>query len=161
MRLFLLPISTRRSLIYCEKLAEKAVSERNIFDKVNVKANETWAGWEKDEKALWNWKKKVTFYGNQALKQIPYEEWGLKTIPALTPKRKKAILEGTEKYHVMFPGLYLHKEKIPDLIKKLATERQAMHRSRIIWSVVAMPFTIPFMLIPVCVLSFYVRVSQR
>jgi hypothetical protein len=149
MRLFLLPISTRRSLIYCEKLAEKAASERNIFDKVNVKANETWAGWEKDEKALWNWKKKVTFYGNQALKQIPYEEWGLKTIPALTQKRKTAILEGTEKYEVMFPGLYLHKEKIPDLIKKLATERQAMHRTRIIWSVVAMPFTIPFMLVPV------------
>jgi len=151
MRLFLLPISTRRSLIYCEKLHEKAASERNIFDKVTIKAATTWTAWEKDDKALWNWKRKVTFYGNQALKQVPFEEWGLKTIPALTSRRKKAILEGTEKYQVIFPGLYLRQGTVPEILKKLATERQAMHRSKVVWSVVAMPFTIPFMLVPVYV----------
>lgn len=151
MRLFLLPISTRRSLIYCEKLHEKAVSERTILDKITIKANETWAAWEKDEKALGNWKKKVTIYGNHALKRIPYEEWGLKTIPALTSKRKKAILEDREKYQVIFPGLYLKEQKVPEILKKLATERQNMHRSKMIWSIVGMPFTAPFMLIPVSV----------
>jgi len=154
MRLFLLPISTRRSLIYCEKLHEKAVTERNILDKVTIKANETWAAWEKDEKAVGNWKKKVTYYGNHLLKQIPYEEWGLKTIPALTAKRKLAIVEGREKYQVLFPGLYMHQQKVPEILRKLAQERQAMHRSKAIWSVVAMPFTIPFMLIPVYVCFF-------
>lgn len=149
MRLFLLPISTRRSLIYCEKLHEKAPKDRSIIDKVTLKANETWVAWEKDEKAIGNWKKKVTFYGNQALKRIPYEEWGLKTLPALTAHRKQSIVAGKEKYEVMFPGRYLKQEKVPGILEKLATERQAMHRSKLIWSIVIMPFTAPFMLIPV------------
>lgn len=149
MRLFLLPISTRRSLLYCEKLHEKPVAQRNILDKITVKANETWAAWEKDEKAIGNWKKKVTYYGNQALKRIPYEEWGLKTIPALTAKRKKSILEGKEKYEIIFPGLYMREEKIPETLKMLALDRQAIHRSKLIWSIVIMPFTAPFMLVPV------------
>jgi hypothetical protein len=151
MRLFLLPISTRRSLLYCEKLHEKPVTQRNILDKITIKANETWAAWEKDEKAIGNWKRKVTFYGNTALKRIPYEEWGLKTIPALTSKRKKAIEEGREKYQVLFPGRYLHEDKVPEILKKLALERQALHKRNLIWSVVGMPFTAPFMLIPVYV----------
>ena len=149
MRLFLLPISTRRSLIYCEKLHEKAPKDRSIIDKVSIKANETWAAWEKDQKAIWDWKKKVTFYGNHALKRIPYEEWGLKTLPTLTAQRKQAIVEGKEKYQVMFPGRYLKQEKLPGLLEKLAKERQLMHRSKLIWSIVIMPFTAPFMLIPV------------
>ena len=149
MRLFLLPISTRRSLLYCEKLHEKAVKERSYLDRVTIKANETWVAWEKDEKAIGNWKRKVTFYGNQALKRIPYEEWGLKTLPALTAKRKQAILDGNEKVQVIFPGLYLKEEKVPEILKKLATERQAHHRSKMIWSIIGMPFSAPFMLIPV------------
>jgi hypothetical protein len=149
MRLFLLPISTRRSLLYCEKLHEKPLNERNLYDKITIKANETWAAWEKDEKAPGNWKKKVTFYGNQALKRIPYEEWGLKTIPALTAKRRQEILEGRSKDQVIFPGLYMREQNVPGELGKWAKERQAMHRSKLIWSVVIMPFTAPFMLVPV------------
>ncbi|KAJ4287732.1 hypothetical protein N0V90_012436 [Kalmusia sp. IMI 367209] len=149
MRLFLLPISTRRSLIYCEKLHQKAASERSLLDKVTNKASETWVAWEKDEKAPLNWKKRVTLAGNQALKRIPFEEWGLKTIPALTTKRKAAIVEGKEKYQVIYPGLYLQQEKVPEILKKLAQEKQAMYKSKMVWSIVAMPFTAPFMLVPV------------
>jgi hypothetical protein len=149
MRLFLLPISTRRSLLYCEKLHDTPVGDRSRIDRVLVKASETWAAWEKDEKALGNWKKQVTFYGNQALKRIPYEEWGLKTIPALTAKRKQDILEGRAKYQVIFPGLYLRQARVPEILTKLALDRQAMHKSKLVWSVIGMPFTIPFMLIPV------------
>ncbi|USP75557.1 hypothetical protein yc1106_02831 [Curvularia clavata] len=149
MRLFLLPISTRRSLIYCEKLHEKAPKDRSLYDKVTIKANETWVAWEKDDKAIWDWKKKVTFYGNQALTRIPYEEWGLKTIPALSAKRKQDILDGKAKYEVLFPGKYLPQERVPSLLEKLAKERQGMHRSKLIWSIIAMPFTAPFMLVPV------------
>ncbi|OAL47601.1 hypothetical protein IQ07DRAFT_589790 [Pyrenochaeta sp. DS3sAY3a] len=149
MRLFLLPISTRRSLIYCEKLGEKAPADRSLYDKITIKANETWAAWEKDEKAVGNWKRKVTFYGNQALKRIPYEEWGLKTIPALSAKRKQDIIDGKAKYEILFPGLYLPKERVPGILEKLAKERQSMHRSKLIWSIIIMPFTAPFMLVPV------------
>lgn len=148
MRLFLLPVSTRRSLIYCEKLHQKAQSERGLFDRITNKASETWVSWEQDEKAPLNWKKRVTLAGNQALNRIPFEEWGLKTLPALTTKRKQAIVEGREKYQVMFPGLYLHPDKVPDILRKLAQEKQGMYRRKMIWSVVAMPFTAPFALIP-------------
>jgi hypothetical protein len=149
MRLFLLPISTRRSLIYCEKLHEKAPKDRSIIDKVTIKASETWVAWEKDQKAVWDWKKKVTFYGNQAMKRIPYEEWALKTLPALTAKRKQSIIEGKEKHELLFPGLYLKPDRVPGILQKLAHERQGMHRSKLIWSIVIMPFTAPFMLVPI------------
>ncbi|XPS78416.1 hypothetical protein M3J09_010430 [Ascochyta lentis] len=149
MRLFLLPISTRRSLVYCEKLHEKAPKDRSILDKLTLKANETWAAWEKDEKAVGNWKKKVTFYGNHALKRIPYEEWGLKTLPTLTDRRKQDIIDGKAKHEILFPGRYLKQERVTEILTKLAQERQGMHRSKLIWSVVIMPFTAPFMLVPV------------
>jgi hypothetical protein len=149
MRLFLLPISTRRSLIYCERVHEKAPKDRSIIDKVTIKANETWSAWEKDDKAVGNWKKKVTFYGNHALKRIPYEEWGLKTLPSLTAQRKQSILEGKEKYEVLFPGRYMKQEKLPGVLQALAKERQLMHQSKLMWSIIIMPFTAPFMLIPV------------
>lgn len=154
MRLFLLPVSTRRSLIYCEKLPADTTTKRSIFDRITLKASETWVAWEKDEKAPLDWKKKVTYYGNHALNRIPYEEWGLKTIPALTAKRRKAIEDGTEKYHVVFPGRYMQPDSVTALLKKLANERQAMHTSKMIWSIVAMPFSIPFMLVPLYALSF-------
>jgi hypothetical protein len=149
MRLFLLPISTRRSLLYCERVHEKAPQDRSYLDKATIKANETWAAWEKDDKAVGNWKKKVTFYGNQALKRIPYEEWGLKTLPTLTEQRKQAIVAGTEKYEVMFPGRFLKQDRLPGILHNMAKERQLMHRSKLTWSIIIMPFTAPFMLVPV------------
>ncbi|KAF2204063.1 hypothetical protein GQ43DRAFT_429286 [Delitschia confertaspora ATCC 74209] len=149
MRLFLLPISTRRSLIYCEKLHEKVSTEHTYLDKLTNKASETWAAWEKDSAAIGNWKKKVTIYGNLALKRIPYEEWGLKSMPALTAKRRKSIEEGNEKVQVLFPGLYMKEGRVPVILKELAMQRQALHKKNLVWSVVAMPFTVPFMLIPV------------
>ena len=148
MRLFLLPISTRRSLIHCEKLHLQPASERGRLDKIVTKASETWLAWEKDDKAPLNWKKRVTVAGNQALNRIPFEEWGLKTIPALTTKRRAAIENGTEKCQVIYPGLYLQQNKVPEILRKLATEKQAMYRSKMIWSIVAMPFTAPFALVP-------------
>jgi hypothetical protein len=89
--------------------------------------------------------------GNQALNRIPFEEWGLKTLPALTPRRKLAITEGTEKWQVIYPGRYLQQERVPEILQKLAQEKQAMYRTKMIWSIVAMPFTAPFALVPMYV----------
>jgi len=92
MRIFLLPISTRRTLIYCERVqhqlnggpkAAAATTTANtdtnpysiasITDKVVNKANKTWAEWENAEKG---WKKKLTVYGNEyVFSRIPFEEW--------------------------------------------------------------------------------------
>lgn len=150
MRLFLLPVSTRRSLIYCEKLpSTQSPASRSLLDKLTTKASETWVAWEQDSKAPLNWKKRVTTAGNQALNRIPFEEWGLKTLPALTPTRKKAILSGDEKYQVLYPGLFLPKEKVPGILERLAMEKQGTYRRKMIWSIIAMPFTAPFALVPI------------
>jgi hypothetical protein len=149
MRLFLLPISTRRSLIYCERMHERLASERGYIDRITNKANEVWADWENDNKSFQNWKKTVTVYGNKAFRRIPFEEWGLKTVPALTAKRRKLELEGKEKVEVIFPRLFLHQERVLGMLQQLATERQALHQKRMIWSIIGMPFSAPFMLVPV------------
>lgn len=150
MRIFLLPISTKRSLIYCERIAPDRSEQQNLAarwsDKVVNKANETWAVWERAEKG---WKKKLTVWGNQVFKRIPYQEWGLKSVPPLTERRKERLLSGRERVEVMFPGAYLQKSKVGGIIAQLAIERQSLHRKRFWWSVVGMPITVPVALIPV------------
>ena len=150
MRLFLLPISTRRSLVYCERLHDQVGRRRSLLDRATTKANETWAAWEKDEAAVLNWKKRLTVYANVAFRRIPYEEWGLKTIPALTAARRKAAEDRSDSVHVVFPGRYLREASVPDVLRKLASERQALHRRRMLWSIAAMPLTAPFLVIPMC-----------
>jgi Mitochondrial K+-H+ exchange-related len=145
MRLFLLPISTRRTLIYCQKL-EQTTGQPSIIDRVTTKANETWASWEKKESG---WQKKVTQYGNVLLRRIPFEEWGLKTIPPLSAKRKRAEMSKKDEVEVLFPSLFLANKKVPNVLKELATERQSLHRSKMIWSLIGIPITLPFALVPV------------
>ncbi|KAJ9636752.1 hypothetical protein H2199_007746 [Coniosporium tulheliwenetii] len=117
MRLFLLPISTRRSLIYCERIAQTVnVSERTYLDRLTTKASETWVSWEKSDSKV---KKSVT-------------EWGNKI-----------------RVEVLFPGRFLKEPKVMGILEKLATERQALHRKRMWWSIVGLPISAPFGLVPV------------
>jgi len=147
MRFFLLPISTRRTLIYCQRSARDDIGAKpSLLDRVTTKANETWISFEKSETT---WKRKVTEYGNMLFRRIPFEEWGLKTIPALSNKRKDAEMSGKEKVEVLFPGLFLRHEKVPGVLKQIATERQGLHRRRMWWSIIAIPFTLPVALLPV------------
>lgn len=88
------------------------------------------------------------------LRRIPYEEWGLKSIPALSETRRKeleaVVAEGGKgKVEVLFPGTYLKEGKVLETLKKLATERQALHKSKMIWSLGIAPLTAPFMLVPI------------
>ncbi|KAF2089678.1 hypothetical protein K490DRAFT_16475, partial [Saccharata proteae CBS 121410] len=148
MRLFLLPVSTRRALIYCER-APLPPSKSTYLDRITTKANQTWANWENTPatKAWYagGWKKQLTLQGNKFLRRIPYQEWGLKTIPALSQRRRDA----RETMEVKFPGLFVEKERVAGILERLATERQGLHRKRFWWSVVGMPITIPFALIPI------------
>lgn len=91
MRLFLLPISTRRTLIYCERVAPSlapGATKPPIADRIIAKSSEVWTGWEKAEKG---WQKKVTDYGNALFRRIPFEEWGLKTLPPATKKKLEEV----------------------------------------------------------------------
>ncbi|KAI5202040.1 hypothetical protein E4T39_04926 [Aureobasidium subglaciale] len=140
MRLFLLPISTRRTLIYCDRVATQVstTGKLSYHDRIVNKANETWASWENSPN---KYKKKLTDYGNVIFNRISYEEWGLKTLPSST-----ADLTPTE---IVFPGRFLDQKKVPEILRTLATERQGLHKQRFWGSLIGLPFTIPVGLLPV------------
>ena len=145
MRIFLLPISTRRALIYCQRVAEKPTSERSYIDRLTHKATETWASWETSDKG---WQKKFVQYGNRALQHIPYQEWGLKSFPPLSSKLQTEELGENKKFDVHYPGNIIKKDDVPKIMARLAGERKQLHWSRFMWSMIGIPFTIPFGLIP-------------
>ena len=148
MRLFLLPISTRRTLLYCQKLQVLPTDKQPWVDKITLRAAQLWAGWEKKESG---WQKSVVKYGNRALRRIPYEEWGLKSVPTLSARRREEEILGKEKHHIIFPESVIPAARAPEVLRVLATERESLHRSRMIWCFVGMPISAPFALVPVLV----------
>ncbi|KAM7214329.1 Mitochondrial K+-H+ exchange-related domain containing protein [Rhypophila decipiens] len=146
MRLYLLPISTRRTLLYCQRLNTGAAEKQTLPDKIQSKVVRTWAAWERKEDG---WQKKIVNYGNHIFRRIPYEEWGLKSVPPLSQSRKEAELRGTEKVEVVYPKSLLAMDKVPKILEKLATEREGLHKKRLLWCFIGMPFTIPVGLLPV------------
>lgn len=88
-------------------------------------------------------------YGNRALRTIPYEEWGLKSVPTLSARRREEEILGKEKHHLIFPESMIPIAKAPEVLHTLATERAGLHRSRMMWCFVGMPITAPLGLLPV------------
>lgn len=146
MRLFLLPLTNNRTLLYCQRIHVATSEKQGIVDKVTNKAAKVWAGWEKREKG---WQRKVVEYGNYALRRIPYEEWGLKSVPPISARKKDLELKGNTKVELHFPKSVIPASKAESLIMRLATERDALHRKRLRWCIVGMPITAPFVLVPV------------
>lgn len=71
MRVFLLPISTRRTLLYAHRLNSVAQENNQTWmEKAQNKASKMWAGWESKESG---WQKKIVNWGNTAFRRIPYE----------------------------------------------------------------------------------------
>ena len=152
MRLYLLPISTRRTLLYCQKLNTATIEKPTLGDRIQSKAARTWASWEQKDKG---WQKKVVSYGKYALRRISYEEWGLKSVPPLSQRRRELEGVGTEKVELVYPKGLLAMDKVPQVLETLATERQALHKKRLIWCLIGMPITAPVALIPVYVCATY------
>ncbi|GIK04573.1 hypothetical protein Aspvir_008656 [Aspergillus viridinutans] len=146
MRLFVVPISMRRALIYSRPLSRDIAKELSVLDRVTNKAAETWAKWEEADKG---WKKHLVTWGNKVQQRIPFEEWGLKSIPSLKAQRRLDKSSETKKVDVLFPGNAIKADKLRSILQKIATERQDLHRRKMWWSLVAAPFTAPIALIPV------------
>ncbi|MCJ1434993.1 hypothetical protein MMC27_004363 [Xylographa pallens] len=141
MRLFLLPISTKRSLIYCQRLNVQLTTKQTYVEKVTAKAGATWVKWETVDSG---WQKKLTGWGNELFKRIPFEEWGLKSIPPLSTRRPPEDVQGQEETDVIYPPSVIKPGTVFDVLQKLATERQSLHRKRMWGSIVGMPVTAPF-----------------
>lgn len=156
MRLLFLPISTRRALIYCQRLnqtTQLTVERQTLVDRATTRAAQLWARLEKGDK---RWQQLIVRYGNKALRQIPYEEWGLKSIPPMASRRMAEEAERaddkakeSEEVQVAFPSTVVGSSRVLDMLRSLATERQPFHTRWLWWSVVGMPITAPIALVPV------------
>lgn len=146
MRLFLIPVSTRRTLLYCKKIdAAAAGKQLSYLDRITNKTSKIWAKWEEADKG---WKKALVSYGHRVLQRIPYEEWGLKSVPPLSTRREVEELMAHTQVELLYPKTVLREGTVLGLLKKLATERQALHRKRMWWSVLPAPLTAPIALLP-------------
>jgi len=146
MRIFLLPLTTRQALIFCQRATPNPQGKLSIPDRITKKAAETWAQWEA---AKGGWRKQIVTYGNRGLQRIPYQEWGLKSFPPSNPKLQAEQIANNEKFDVIYPSNVMHSGDVPKVMARLARERKQLHWNRFIGSMVAMPFTVPFALVPV------------
>ncbi|CAH0015416.1 unnamed protein product [Clonostachys rhizophaga] len=147
MRIYLLPLSTRRTLLYAHRVHIPTTdTNQNIADKIVGFAAKKWAEYEKKESG---WQRKLVDYGNHAFRRIPYEEWGLKSIPPLSKRRRAEELGGQDDVELVFPGATIPAHRAQSILKTLATERESLHRKRLMLSFVAMPFTAPVAILPV------------
>ncbi|BCS26052.1 mitochondrial K+-H+ exchange-related family protein [Aspergillus puulaauensis] len=146
LRLFVVPISTRRALIYARLLRKDVSKERSILDRITDKAAQTWTQWEEADKG---WKTHIVSWGNRVQQRIPYEEWGLKSIPSLSSQRRIDESHGTTRVDVLFPGNAIKEEKLIPMLHQLSKARQELHRRRMWWSFIAAPLTAPIALIPI------------
>lgn len=157
MRLFLVPISTRRAFVYCRPSPTALTT--GYLDRITNKAAETWASWEAAERG---WKKKLVTYGHVVLQRIPYEEWGLKSIPPLNTQRQIEEASPAAKLQkpvdVMFPGNAIKQESVLGVLRTLGTERQDLHRRRMWWCIGIAPLTAPIAILPVYV-DFFMRLE--
>ncbi|OAA32129.1 hypothetical protein AAL_01461 [Moelleriella libera RCEF 2490] len=161
MRIFLIPLSTRRTFLYAQRLPSTAVSssqaaDASYVDRVAGWAARKWSEWEKKESG---WQKKVVEYGNHAFRRIPHEEWGLKSVPPLRrPKGEDGAHGGssssssssaTAKVELVFPPSVLRQADLVPVLSRLGTEREGLHRKKLVWCFVGMPVTAPFALVPI------------
>ena len=147
MRLFLLPVSTRQSLVYCQRLKLQASEKTTFLDKAATRAANTWLGWEKKESG---WQKKVTTYGNKLFQRLPYAEWGLKSIPPLSARRRREEIDGKGKVRIEYPRAFIESREVHDVLQKLGSKEKQKFHTKWLWgSIVGMPISAPVALLPV------------
>lgn len=173
MRLFVLPVSTRQALLYCQRRVPRpdASVKPSLSDRVTQRASQTWLNWEKKDSG---WQKRVTDYGNKLFQRLPYQEYGLKSLPPLTATEsehwrqleskhkgsgdtaghelKERGAKQTDKettVSVEFPAGLIDESRVLDELNHLGSnDTQAFHRKWFVGSLLGMPLSAPFALIP-------------
>ena len=125
---------------------EKLTWFKNPIEKITARGSEVWLYWEKKPRGV---KKRITIYGNKLFQRLPFEEWGLKSVPPLWAKRKEEELQGKIKSHVEYPQSLLKQEAVQKALKQYGSnERQQYHRKWFWGSVIGMPLSTPAAIIP-------------
>lgn len=148
MRFFFLPLSNQRAFLYCQKTASSPSTEAGLItrlvDRVTHRASTTWIKWAKGDK---RWQLTIVQWGEKLLQRIPYQEWGLKSIPA--PPQLGYDYSKIPRIILSYPGSIISKPSLMKFLQNEAIARQSIHQRRLWLSCVGMPFTIPIALIPV------------
>ena len=162
MRLFLLPLTPTRTLLYAHRLPPlpsissstlpsttdtsntTTTPSPSLLDQATTRAAVLWTSWESSPTG---WKNFITHHGNRALQRISYEEWGLKSVPPLpsTPNHNHQ----PHPVSVLFPSRILDRGRIPAILRQLATSRQSIHRQRMYICLLTAPLTAPIALLPI------------
>ena len=78
MRIILLPLTRRKTLLYAQRLTENDSHKPNPWITWALsKAQKTWVDWGK---STTTWKAKTVATGNRLLDKIDWEEYSLKTV---------------------------------------------------------------------------------
>jgi Mitochondrial K+-H+ exchange-related len=88
MRILLLPLTRRHTLLYAQRLTENESNKPSPWVTWALqKAQKTWADWGKSDT---KWKSKTVETGNKLLDKIDWEEYALKTVhdPKTTTSEK-------------------------------------------------------------------------
>lgn len=163
MRLYLIPLTRTRTQLYCQRLNVVTTQPGGLAERITSRAARTWADWERRDRG---WQRKLVAWGNTVLRRIPYQEWGLRSVPPASARRKQRELDAAAgdprgTVEVVFPGSFYAagaagpgagatpgRRAVDDVLRVLATEREALHRKKLTWCLIGMPFSIPFALVP-------------
>lgn len=88
MRILLLPLTRRHTLLYAQRLTENEANKPNrLVAWAMARTQKTWADWENSNT---KWKKKTVETANRLLDKIDWEEYSVKTVhnPATTTSEK-------------------------------------------------------------------------
>jgi hypothetical protein len=131
--------------LYCIRASGGPEEKEKLADKITKKAAKLWADWERKESG---WQRKVVDYGNYAFRRIPYQEWGLKSVPSLSARKRQVKLSGREQVDLVFPPSIIPAQKAEQVLLTLGTDREALHKRKLMWCLIGMPITLPFALVP-------------
>jgi hypothetical protein len=77
MRIFFLPLTTRQTLIYAQRISEGASREKmTIMQRLEQQAHTTWLRWGQSKS---KWLSKPVAIGNDLLDRIDWEEYSLRS----------------------------------------------------------------------------------
>lgn len=168
MRLVVIPLSLKRSMVYCQWDTKTATQGKpRIDERLVQRATSAWNNFSKSET---KWKQKIVSWANAAMEKIPYDEWSLKTIPArssvlrrlnssvsnettgqqvstsaangLNDKNLKAIT-------VIYPKTCLSASVVRTRLEKLSSAGISYHTKYMWLSAIGAPLTLPVAIVPI------------
>lgn len=170
MRLIVLPLSVKRSMVYCQwNSLPAARSKPRIDDRLVKRATVAWNNFASSER---KWKQTIVSWANVAMEKIPYDEWSLKTIPAKTavlrrlktkdendgsaPHASRTGVDSNnlseadlEAIPVLYPSSAMSSSGVLSRLVTLGNSGISHHNKYFWLSAIGAPLTLPVALIPV------------